>query len=106
LDLLIRGTRLQMKKPLPAGDYFAYVSRADRRFFSDVYPWHVRHPLPTIPIPLLEPEADYMLKLDALFGLTYDRGRYGRELNYKADPPSFLRPEDREWARGIVAKLG
>jgi len=104
IDLLMRGARLRMKQPLRNGSYFALVSRAERRFFSDVYGWTIRQPLPTIPIPLLEPEPDYMLDLSALFRLTYDRGRYDRELNYNADPPSFLRPEDREWAREILSK--
>jgi len=104
IDLLISGVRLPMKKALPPGDYFAYVSRAEQRFNADVYAWSVWHPLPTIPIPLREPDPDYLLDLSRLFAQTYDRGHYERELNYKADPPSFLRPEDREWAREILAK--
>jgi hypothetical protein len=60
IDLLIRGDRLPMKKPLPAGDYLAFVSRAERRFFGDVYAWNIRQSLPVIPIPLLAPDPDYM----------------------------------------------
>jgi hypothetical protein len=106
VDLLLRGARLPMKKALPKGDYFVFVSRAERRFFGDVTAWNIRHPIPVIPVPLLAPDSDIMLDLGALFQLTYDRGRYRFELNYKADPPSFLRPEDREWAREIVSKMG
>lgn len=99
IDLLIRGTRLPMRRPLPPGDYYAYVSRAEGRPAGEVYSWGIREPLPTIPVPLLAPDPDYQLGLGELFRLAYDRGNYSRELNYAADPPAFLRPEDRDWAR-------
>jgi hypothetical protein len=102
IDLLVRGRRLPMRAPLPAGDYFAFVSRAERRPSGDVYAWGVRHPLPLIPVPLLDPDPAYSLDLGAMFRLTYDRGRYERSIDYTADPPAFLRPEDRDWAREIA----
>ena len=43
LDLLVRGQRLPMGQDLPAGDFFAFVSRADRRSKCEVYAWSVRH---------------------------------------------------------------
>ena len=52
LDLLVGGRRLPMKKPMPSGDYYALVARAQRRPDCDVYAWSIRQPLPTIPIPL------------------------------------------------------
>jgi hypothetical protein len=104
IDLLVQGARLQMKTRLPAGDYYAFVSRAERRFKADVYAWTVRHPLPVIPIPLLEPDPDYKLELAGLFRYTYDRGHYERDLDYKIEPPAFLRPADREWARELLTK--
>lgn len=103
IDLLQRGTRLSMKKPLPAGDYFAYITRAQDRFFAEVIHWTIRQALPTIPIPLSDPDPDIRLDLAALFRFAYAQGKYHRKLNYKIDPPSFLRPDDQEWARGIVA---
>ena len=102
IDLLIRGRRLGMRGQLPPGDYYAYVSRAERRPRGDVYAWGVRHPLPVIPVPLLEPDPDFPLDLGALFRQAYDRGRYERSVDYTADPPAFLRPEDRDWAREVI----
>jgi hypothetical protein len=102
IDLLIRGTRLGMRGPLPRGDFYAFVSRAERRPHGDVYAWRVRHQLPVIPVPLLDPDPAYTLDLGAMFRLTYDRGRYERSIDYVADPPAFLRPEDRDWARDIA----
>ena len=102
IDLLVRGTRLGMRGPLPRGDYYAFVSRAERRPHGDVYAWSIRHPLPVIPVPLLDPDPAYPLDLGAMFRLTYDRGRYERSIDYTADPPAFLRPEDRDWAREVA----
>ena len=58
LDLLVRGRRLPLEEELPASDYYAMVSRGDRRPNCDVYAWTVRRALPAIPIPLLAPDAD------------------------------------------------
>jgi len=66
LDLLSGGRRLPMKKPMPAGDYFALVARAERRPDCDVYAWSIRQPLPTIPIPLNVPDSDLLLNLFVL----------------------------------------
>ncbi len=98
LDLLVRGQRLPMGQNLPAGDYFAFVSRADRRLKSDVYAWSVRHHLPGIPIPLRAPDPDVVLELPAIFAVAYERGRYARALDYDAPLDLPLAASDRAWA--------
>ena len=105
LDLLLAGERLPMEEPLPAGDYFAFVSRGDRRPTSEVTAWTVRQPLPRIPVPLLSPVPDVLIDLGAVLTTTYNRGRYGRLLKYDNGPPSELRVRDREWASKIVQEL-
>ncbi len=55
LDLLARGHRLPMGQDLPPGDFYAFVSRADRRSKCDVYAWSIRDRLPNLPIPLRHP---------------------------------------------------
>ena len=76
LDLLVGGRRLPMKKPMPPGDYYALVARAQRRPDCDVYAWSIRQPLPTIPIPLKLVDSDVQLNLVDSFALAYQRGRY------------------------------
>src|SRR5260221_915767 len=49
LDLLVGVNRLPHLRPLPAGDYFALVSRADNRPNCEVFSWPVRDPQPRIP---------------------------------------------------------
>src|ERR1041385_6214924 len=67
LDLLIEGHRLPLSEPLPKGDYYVLISRADHRPDCEVYPWTVRRPLPTIPIPLRSPDSDVLVDLQAVF---------------------------------------
>jgi hypothetical protein len=49
---LIGGRRVQTARPLPAGDYYALVARAERYPNAEVYAWTVRDQFPTIRIPL------------------------------------------------------
>src|SRR5262249_46785753 len=58
LDLLLAGQRLPLSEPPPEGDYYAFVSRADRRPDCEIYHWPLRRPLPSIPVPLLAPDPD------------------------------------------------
>lgn len=105
LDLLRAGRRVDLVEPLPAGDYYALVSRADRRPECQVYNWTVRHPLPTIPIPLRAPDDDIRVNLGDAFAVAYQRGRYERMLSYEGVPPApTLSPADAEWANQLAAK--
>ena len=99
LDLLVRGQRLPMGQGLLPGDFFAFVSRADRRLKCDVYAWSIRDRLPNIPIPLRSPDPDVILDLGALFALAYERGRYARELDYAAPLDLPLAVADRDWVK-------
>jgi Protein of unknown function (DUF4058) len=104
LDLLLAGRRLPMSLPLPSGDYFAFVSRAQRRPDSEVYAWSIRDRLPAIPIPLLAGTADVTLGLAGVFATTYERGQHTRLIDY-ATPPSVLRKlEDRAWAEKLARR--
>jgi hypothetical protein len=99
LDLLRTGQRLPLSRPLPVGDYFALVARADRRPQCDVYAWTLRHLLPTIPIPLRVPDADIALNMAELVATTFERGRYARSLKYGENPVGNLGDEDLSWVR-------
>ncbi|HSU65466.1 MAG TPA: DUF4058 family protein [Tepidisphaeraceae bacterium] len=98
LDLLRAGRRLELDRPLPAGDYYAFVSRSERRPLCDVYPWTVREPLPLLPIPLLAPDADIEIDLGEAFRTAYQRGRYHRLIRYDQVPPApSFAGDDGEW---------
>lgn len=99
VDLLLGGKRLPMGGRLPAGEYYAFVSRAEKHESSDVYAWWIRRPLPAIPIPLSPPDPDLSLDLAAVVNRAYDQGRHHRLIHY-ADPLDLpLTAEDQNWLR-------
>lgn len=89
LDLLRGGRRLPMVEPLPAGDYYAFVSREWRRPQVEVYAWLLPHPLPALPVPLAADDPDVTLDLQAIFNTVYDRAGYDYSLDYRraVEPP-------------------
>lgn len=97
LDLLLGGQRLPLAAAYPPGDYFALVSRADKRPICHVYGWSMRQPLPTIPIPLRAPDADVLTDLAQVFTLNYDRGGYAPSLPYGEPAPISLSPNNAAW---------
>jgi hypothetical protein len=99
LDLLLKGQRLPLEEELPPGDYFALLSRGNRRPKCDVYAWTMRQPLPALPIPLLPPDADVWIDLGAVFRTTYERARYARSVDYAGPPAMALDAERLTWVR-------
>lgn len=98
IDLLLGGDRLPTRDRLPPGDFYAFVSRRERRPKADVYAWSIRQAIPPIPIPLKSPDKDAMLDLAAAFKTIYDRGRYDRGVRYNLPLPSAISESDRAWA--------
>jgi hypothetical protein len=97
LDLLVGGRRVQTARPLPVGDYFALVARANRYPNADVYAWKIRDPLTTICIPLKPVDQDLLIDLAKVFETAYARGRYARRLRYGSIPAIPLAAEDLAW---------
>jgi hypothetical protein len=104
LDLLRGGLRLPVVGELPPGDYHAIVSRQQRRPRAEVYTWTVRVPLPTIPIPLKEDEADAALDLQRAFSTVYDRARYHLSIDYGRPLAPPLSDADEAWAREQLSR--
>jgi len=102
IDLLRGGPRMPMVNP-PECDYYALVSRAERRPIADFWPIRLRQPLPTIPVPLRAPRADLRLDLQAVLHRLYDAAGYAKFI-YDGDPVPPLRPDDEAWARPLVPR--
>ena len=105
LDFLIDGLRPPMAGPLPPGDFYAFVSRADRRLDCDVYAWSIRQPIPPIPLPLDPPDPD--LPLGSGRGLCDD---LRERLLPSQDPATTsplglpLSPDDLAWAEATARR--
>ncbi len=102
LDLLIDGDRLRMVERLPAGHFYAFISRAESRPLAATYAWTIRDPLPGLPIPLRTPDPDVILDLASVFAAIYDKSRVGRHLDYSAPLSLPLNPDDRAWAEATA----
>ncbi|MEZ6128592.1 MAG: DUF4058 family protein [Planctomycetaceae bacterium] len=97
IDLLRGGQRLPVIEPFPPCDYCSIVSRWHQRPTAGLYTWAVQQPLPVLPIPLKQGDADVPLPLQDVFNAVYDRAGYDLSVNYKAelDPPPNA--ETAEW---------
>lgn len=101
LDFLRGGERLPVIGSLPAGDFYAIVSRAYRRPRCSVYAWTLKDKLPAIPIPLKRGDADAQVSLQEVFDIVWQRARYDLSVNYKTpvDPP--FSAVESEWVKTL-----
>jgi len=102
---LLRGWLRMPVENLPSCDYCAQVSRAEERPQVGLWPIMLRDPLPTIPVPLLAPDPDARLDLQALLHRLYDAGGY-EDYIYDAMPQPPLKPADQQWVRDILQRAG
>ena len=102
LDLLRGGQRLPARG-MPAGDYYALVSRGHKRPRTDVYAWSIREPLPEIPIPLKKDEPEVHLNLQEVFQTVYQRARYQLSVDYRAPLDTPLPEAEAAWVRSLLA---
>lgn len=102
IDLHRAGQRLPMENVEFGSDYYVLVCRASHAPQIDVWPFSVRDPFPTIPVPLSEPEPS--LDLGACFERVYQGSRYREEVNYQLPPDPPLSEADATWARELLAK--
>jgi len=101
IDLIRRGTRPISHPRLQSAFYVIALTRSHARN-TDVWPFTLRDPLPTIPIPLLPPDDDVALDLAAAFTAIYAEAAYDLSIDYQQDPPPpVLAEEDRAWAREL-----
>jgi len=84
--------------------YYAIVARGARLPVAEVHRWGVRDPLPTLPVPLREPDPDVLIDLAALATRVYDLGRYERTLrrDHSLLGTTALTPEDRAWVESLT----
>lgn len=105
IDLLRSGQRVPMQQPLPPGPYFVFLSRANERPMTEVWPIALTQPLPTVPIPLLPGDTDVLLDLQSVFTATYDLLRYDLIVDYSQLPEGPLTDEEKIWTDEYLKQL-
>lgn len=98
IDLLRRGERVPMQEPLPTVSYFVFLSRADSRPITDVWPISLKEALPVVPVPLLPGDADVPLDLQLCLTTVYDLLGYDLAVDYRQPPEVPLSTEEAAWA--------
>jgi hypothetical protein len=107
IDLLRGGERPPLERPVPIAPYYVVLSRADRRPTVHVWPIALQDKLPVLPVPLLEPDPDVPLDLGATVASVYERGAYGRQIDYRQPPPPPpLSEEEAIWADKLLREKG
>ncbi len=107
IDLLCQGERLTLRGQLPAAAYYIFLSRTDRRPRTEVWPVALRDRLPSVPVPLLRPDPDVPLDLQAALKACFDLVGYERLLNYTSAPPAPpLSEPDSAWLAACLRRTG
>ncbi|MBN1890927.1 MAG: DUF4058 family protein [Thermoflexales bacterium] len=105
LDLLRGGRRIELAGELPPAAYYAFLSRYQRRPFTQVWPISLRQPLPSLPVPLLPPDPDVPLDLQAAVKACFDLVGYERLLDYtQPPPPPLMSDEDAAWVSQLMGR--
>jgi hypothetical protein len=99
IDLLRGGQRPPMRDPWPKSPYTLLVARAFRPDRCKVWRAHFQSPLPEIPVPLDEPDADIPLRLQPMIEIIYKRSRYGQAINYSKPLKPPLKAKEQAWLK-------
>ena len=99
---LLRGGPPMPPVDRPGGPYSVLVSRTETRPTVGFWPFALRDPLPTVPIPLKGADEEARLDLRAILDRVYNESGYAYFLyDHEPDPP--LTSDDAEWARSLIA---
>lgn len=107
LDLLRAGERAYLGEPLPSGDYYVYLNRQQQRERTTVWAITLPGRLPVVPVPLLAPDPDVLLDVQAAFTASFDVVGYDLLIDYQAPPPApELPPAGMAWLDGVLRAAG
>jgi Protein of unknown function (DUF4058) len=103
IDLLRQGTHVMslpelLVERLKPFEYLVCVNRWPDRDRFERYPCGLRDSLPTIGVPLADPDPDAPLTLQSALEHVYKAGGYALRVLYDEPCKPPLSPEDQEWA--------
>lgn len=106
IDLLRRGRRIPIRERLPEYDYLIHVSRTESRPKGRLWPIRLPNRLPTVPIPLREPDENALVEFQKILVMAYERGAYDADIHYASEPTPPLTPEQARWADELLKSKG
>lgn len=98
IDLLRAGKPMPYTEKAQGSAYRLFVYRNAPPYKARLYPFALRQPIPTFPLPLRPDDAEPLVDLGALLQGVYDRAGYDMVINYQQPPPPPLNEEDAAWA--------
>ncbi len=101
IDLLRAGEPMPVVSPACRSDYRILVSRGRDRPRAQLYPFTMRQPIPTFPVPLQPGEEELPVDLGALLHALYRRARYHLVLNYDGTAVPPLDEAEADWANRL-----
>ncbi|HET7090212.1 MAG TPA: DUF4058 family protein, partial [Anaerolineae bacterium] len=70
---------------------------------AEVWPLRLQDRLPTVPVPLRDPDPDVPLALSPALAAIYDEAAYELSVDYSQSPPlPALSSEDATWLKVLV----
>jgi hypothetical protein len=106
IDLLTAGHRIPLAGDLPPAPYYVFLSRYERRPLTQVWAVPLQGSLPCVPVPLLQPDPDIVLDLQAAVDACFALVGYERLLDYRAAPPTTLSSQERTWVETHLVRRG
>jgi hypothetical protein len=105
IDFLRRGTRPFNHPRLPDVAYLVTLTLAGSGV-TDLWPVNLQDMLPTIPVPLRQPDPDAVLDLQAAMNAIYDEAGYDLSSDYtQTPPPPVFSKLDTEWIQARLRNL-
>ncbi len=107
IDLLRQGGRIPLAGPVPPASYYLYLSRTQRRPFTQVWAVTLQGALPTVPLPLVPPDPEAPLNLQAAVADCFELVGYERLIDYALPPPPPELPSvDAAWVETTLRAAG
>lgn len=97
-------TRIEVRRHGPHDGLVCLHRGGGGRF--EVWPLSLRERLPRVRVPLAGDDPDVIVDLQPLYDRCYDSGGFARRIDYRAEPPVPLRPDDAEWSAELLRSRG
>ena len=104
--LCVAQSELVAVPPVPPHRYLISVRRGTEPDRFETYPVPLPNRLPRIRVPLIAPDLDVVLDVQAVFDRCYDNGDYAGLIDYHKEPTAPLSPDEATWLNALLQERG
>jgi hypothetical protein len=104
--LFVAQSELVAVPPVPPHRYLISVRRGTEPDRFETYPVSLPNRLPRIRVPLIAPDPDVVLDVQAVFDRCYDNGDYAGLIDYHKEPTAPLSPDEATWLNALLQERG